>query len=100
MRRAESIKDGLESETGDRLRGDHWIIPWIVKHAAAMMNMLRITADGKTAECAGNRSSAVSGETECCPSVFEQGVAFRKFGEGLCQKNPEVSMCFSQYFDS
>ena len=44
-----SIKDGLESKIGERIGGDHWIVPWIVRHAAAMMNRLKITSDGKTA---------------------------------------------------
>ena len=43
------MKDALESRLGERIVSDCWAVPWLIKHAAAMMNRLHVQANGKTA---------------------------------------------------
>ena len=43
------LRSGLESRYGRRLLGDHCAIPWLVRHAAAVIGRYQVGADGKTA---------------------------------------------------
>ncbi len=43
------LRSALESQYGKRLAGDHCAIPWLVRHAAAVVGRYQIGADGKTA---------------------------------------------------
>ena len=44
-----TVKDGVESKIGKRLRKGSRVIPWLVKHAADLINRYGIQPDGKTA---------------------------------------------------
>ena len=43
------IRDGLEARIGKRLDGNHKCIPWMVRHAAQVVNRYQMGSDGKTA---------------------------------------------------
>ena len=43
-----SMKDALESRLGKRLDGECWAIPWLIRHATAMMNRMHVHPNGKT----------------------------------------------------
>jgi len=42
-------KDALETRIGERMKGDHQILPWLVSHAAATINRRRKDEEGFTA---------------------------------------------------
>lgn len=44
-----TLKKGLEDRGGFKLSSDHPIIPWLVQHAADVINKYRVGPDGKTA---------------------------------------------------
>ena len=43
-----TVKDGLESRIGERLLVDSQLVPWIVLHAAHLINCYHVGPDGKT----------------------------------------------------
>ena len=43
------IRDDLESMIGRRMDGNHHCIPWMVRHAAQVINRYQVGSDGKTA---------------------------------------------------
>ena len=43
------MKDALESRIGARVGGDWHVIPWLVAHAASMINRLKVDETGRTA---------------------------------------------------
>ena len=43
------IKDGVKNKIGRRLSKGSRIIPWLVKHAADLINRYVVQSDGKTA---------------------------------------------------
>ena len=46
---ARVIKAGLERRLGKRIPRDHPIVPWIIRHAAGILNRRLVGKDGKTA---------------------------------------------------
>ncbi len=63
------MKDAIEARLKIKLNGNHWAVPWMVKHAAANANRLRVNKNGKTAfeEIRGRKFKG-----ECI--VFGEGV--------------------------
>ena len=43
-----SVKLNLESRVRRRMKRDDYIVPWMVRHAAQMVNRLCVGIDGKT----------------------------------------------------
>ena len=42
-------KDSTEAKYQTKMRGDHHAIPWMIEHAASMINRYQVSEDGKTA---------------------------------------------------
>ena len=43
------MKDALEARYKTEIKGEHWAIPWLIKHRAANANRLRVNKRGRTA---------------------------------------------------
>ena len=43
-----ALKDALETRIGERIRGEHSCIPWMIQHAASTMNRRRMDESGMT----------------------------------------------------
>ena len=43
------LRSGFESRYGRKPLGDHCAIPWLVRHAAAVIGRYQVGTDGKTA---------------------------------------------------
>ena len=54
-----SMKDALEARIGKRLKGDSWAIPWLIKHATAMMNRLHVQSNGKCVKACGSKTQCL-----------------------------------------
>ena len=44
-----TLRLGLQSRYKIRLRADHPIMPWVIKHSAFLINVCRVGEDGRTA---------------------------------------------------
>ena len=44
-----TMKMALQSRYKRRIRGDHPVLPWLVKHAAMIINLCKVGNDGRTA---------------------------------------------------
>ena len=44
-----TLRLGLQSRYQMRLRADHPVMPWVIKHAASLINICKVGEDGRTA---------------------------------------------------
>ena len=44
-----TLRLGLQSRYQIKLRADHPVMPWVIKHAAFLINVCRVGGDGRTA---------------------------------------------------
>ncbi|MFM7989620.1 MAG: hypothetical protein ACKPKO_60935, partial [Candidatus Fonsibacter sp.] len=44
-----TIRDALETRQGRRIDGNHALVPWMVQHAAGILNRYSVGKDGRTA---------------------------------------------------
>ena len=44
-----TLRLGLQSRYRTRLRSDHPVMPWVIKHAALLINICKVGEDGRTA---------------------------------------------------
>ena len=44
-----TLRLGLQSRYQTKLRADHPVMPWVIKHAAVLINICKVGEDGRTA---------------------------------------------------